>query len=733
MAVKEELIIEARAETGDAEQGLARVAKAATALADAEEGIATGGAAASESLDELGSAAAAAEKKLGGAGDSAKEFSDEVERAAKEAGTAKTKFGDAGTEAAKAGDKMSSASSEGKKFTDMLREAGDQADIAFGSMIDGIGGPALVTGLAGAGVAFAGVKAGVEAFVDSSEQLFRSYGPEGQAVWDQTEKKIFAIRGAFAAAVLAGDDLEENARRMNALLDGTKIVVDALLTPLRLLGERLGSIVDLFSLTAENATDAGAATAAYARAVQSDLDVSRQITEVYNQVIASNKNLIFSKKELAAMTLKENIEKIDSLILLEQEQAAHRANSEAELAAATKFAEVTAPRMKAARAEAAAFVASQDPEDIKSGIAQTYTEVLDGIIAEDVEFNRNRELAVREAREYALAEYGVTGDIQKREINRLLDVRENMLQQAAELELPPINPAPVVTPTTGGGVFGGGDPKKEAADIVYAFALAKGGYAELTKAQAETLLASETMLGDSSSRIIEMSREEFTQMDDLAQKLADNDATRAAERAAHYAEGGRLAREELHNAEVAEEERTLLRAEKLKKQIAEFYSELGKSSKALGLQNLDDALAGIGTTLGSAARSGEDFGDAIGATMESLVGQIAGQWGDLFLKQGIGLMFLDPVAGAGLLAAGIGLKALSGFMSGGDSTTDTGSTGASGVQASATTTTVARPEASFGYFEGGRSPVTIVTNDAASIRTMQHRLDFVSARGGSGV
>jgi hypothetical protein len=120
--------------------------------------------------------------------------------------------------------------------------------------------------------------------------------------------------------------------------------------------------------------------------------------------------------------------------------------------------------------------------------------------------------------------------------------------------------------------------------------------------------------------------------------------------------------------------------------------------------------------------------------MESLVGQIAGQWGDLFLKQGIGLMFLDPVAGAGLLAAGIGLKALSGFMSGGDTTTDTGSTGASGVQPSATAaTSVARPESSFGYFEGGRSPVTIVTNDAASIRTMQHRLDFVSARGGSGV
>jgi hypothetical protein len=38
----------------------------------------------------------------------------------------------------------------------------------------------------------------------------------------------------------------------------------------------------------------------------------------------------------------------------------------------------------------------------------------------------------------------------------------------------------------------------------------------------------------------------------------------------------------------------------------------------------------------------------------------------------------------------------------------------------------------FAYFEGGRQNVTIVTNDAASIRTMQGRLAFVGSRGGSG-
>ena len=302
------------------------------------------------------------------------------------------------------------------------------------------------------------------------------------------------------------------------------------------------------------------------------------------------------------------------------------------------------------------------------------------------------------------------------------------------MELPPLSPATIATPKTGGGGILGKDPKEEASDIVYAFALAKGGYAELTKSQADFLIASETMLGDSSSRVFEMSRAEFVGMDDLAQTLLDKETERKT--AAREAELAAETAFEAAKAAVAEAARKAKEeAEaKLAKDIAAEWEKFGDNSEALGLQNMQDALAGIGTTLGSAARSGEDFGDALGSTMEALVGQIAGQWGDLFLKQGIGLMFLDPVAGAGLLAAGLGLKALSGFMSGGDTTTDTGTTGASGVQPSAVaSTSAARSESSFGYFEGGRSPVTIVTNDAASIRTMQSRLNFVAARGGSGV
>lgn len=731
MAVQEELVIKARAETADAEKGLARVAKEAAALEDAEKGLASGGEAASKALDDVGTAAKETEKKLGGAGGAAKEFSDEVDKAAKAAAEAKTQLGGVGAEAAKAGDKLDSASGGGKKFSEMLREVGDEADVAFGKFVEGIGGPGFVTALGTAGIAFAGVKAGVEAFVDSSEKLFRSYGPEGMAIWDESEKKIWAMQGAFAAAVLGGDDLNENAKRFNSLLDVSKGAVTALLNPLAQYAKAAWSVSDAFSSLGEKISGTKKAEDDYTKAIEANIVTSREIRTVYAEVEASNRSLLYSKKELAALDLQENITKIDYLILLEQEQMAHRANEAGKLAAAKADYEATNSAMREALKEAASIVAGLDPADQAISNIQ---DIANEILERDKTFQVYRAQAMQDARRQAVEGYSIVSDIEKHEISRLLDMRENAIQQAAEMELPPLSPAIVTTPTTRGTSAGSEGPVKEAEQVVYAFRLAAGGYAELTKSQADFLLASEEMLGDSSSRIIEMSREDFTNMDDLAQKVADNDAQRAADRVAHFAEGARKAQEELTNFQVAEEERVLQRAEKLKKELDKFWSDFGDSSKALGLQNMQDALAGIGTTLGSAARSGEDFGDALGSTMEALVGQIAGQWGDLFLKQGIGLMFLDPVAGAGLLAAGLGLKALSGFMSGGDSTTDTGTTGASGVQPSAVaSTSVARSESSFGYFEGGRSPVTIVTNDAASIRTMQSRLNFVAARGGSGV
>lgn len=146
---------------------------------------------------------------------------------------------------------------DAKKLTDQLKEVGDEADKAAGAFVQKFGGTAAIKAIAGVGTAVGLAKAGVEAFLDSSEALFRSYGEEGQKVWDETEKKLFAVKGAFAAAVLGGGDMEQQAARLSSLFTGVGTVMTTLLTP-------LSSLADAFYEVAFYETEATKANNAYA-------------------------------------------------------------------------------------------------------------------------------------------------------------------------------------------------------------------------------------------------------------------------------------------------------------------------------------------------------------------------------------------------------------------------------------------------------------------------------------
>lgn len=126
---------------------------------------------------------------------------------------------------------------EGKKLTDQLREVADEADKAAGALVQKIGGPTAIKAIGGVGVAMGVAKAGVEAFLGSAEALFRSFGEEGQKVWDETEKSLFAIKGAFAEAVLGGGSVEQMGARLKSIFDGVKTALDFALTPLKLLSQ----------------------------------------------------------------------------------------------------------------------------------------------------------------------------------------------------------------------------------------------------------------------------------------------------------------------------------------------------------------------------------------------------------------------------------------------------------------------------------------------------------------
>ena len=83
--------------------------------------------------------------------------------------------------------------------------------------------------------------------------------------------------------------------------------------------------------------------------------------------------------------------------------------------------------------------------------------------------------------------------------------------------------------------------------------------------------------------------------------------------------------------------------------------------------------------------AGESSLSAFGDAMADLAGNIAGTFGQLFVKMGVGMVLVNPAVGAGLIAAGVGLNMLGGAISSKGSA-NSGGGGGRGSRASATAT-----------------------------------------------
>ena len=129
---------------------------------------------------------------------------------------------------------MTAVKVDAAKLSDQLKEVADDADKAAGALAQKMGGPGAIKAMAGIGIAVGVAKGAVEAFLGSSEALFRSYGEQGQKVWDETEKSLFAVKGAFAAAALGGGTVEEMGARLQTMFTQVGAVVTTLLSPLSL-------------------------------------------------------------------------------------------------------------------------------------------------------------------------------------------------------------------------------------------------------------------------------------------------------------------------------------------------------------------------------------------------------------------------------------------------------------------------------------------------------------------
>jgi hypothetical protein len=127
-------------------------------------------------------------------------------------------------------DGMVKMEASGKKLSDQLREVTDKADQAAGAIVEKIGGPKAIAALGGAGIALGGAKMAADFFLNSVEKLFKSMGDEGMKVWDDVEKALDAVSGAFAKAVLGGGSAEDMGKKLIAVFNGLATIVESLVT-----------------------------------------------------------------------------------------------------------------------------------------------------------------------------------------------------------------------------------------------------------------------------------------------------------------------------------------------------------------------------------------------------------------------------------------------------------------------------------------------------------------------
>lgn len=118
-----------------------------------------------------------------------------------------------------------------------------------------------------------------------------------------------------------------------------------------------------------------------------------------------------------------------------------------------------------------------------------------------------------------------------------------------------------------------------------------------------------------------------------------------------------------------------------------IFTSLGQQSAGIFVDTMGQALDTTTAFFGALA-AGEGTMSTFARSMGQMAGDIAGTFGDLFVKTGVGMAFVNPAAGAGMIAAGLGLKTFGSFVSskasGGGGRSSGG--GGRGSRASATAT-----------------------------------------------
>jgi hypothetical protein len=358
------------------------------------------------------------------------------------------------------------------KLSDQLREVADDADAAAGALVQKLGGPGAIKAIAGVTAGFAIAKQGVDMFLDSAENLFKSYGEEGQKVWDETEKSLFAIKGAFAEAVLGGADMEEMGKRLKVVFETALDVINFLLIPVRALSSLLWML-------------------------RGDTDDATEATDKLNEAMVETAEA--QAKAAAAMGARSADIKLLYNQALKDIGLEELAQQDAALQSADAYQSALQDTLGKAATTAAKILADG------SIYVQDERDRIEGIIL-DLESSPE---AMAEAYG-ALAKAGLEEEIKQIEVFRQAKAAALAKSRGEGQD--------------SGAPRGVGDAVRTTAeDVVYAVQLAEGGYEQITKAQYDALDKMQEQSGDYSQRIMEMSRSDFDGMAALGDRMYLNE------------------------------------------------------------------------------------------------------------------------------------------------------------------------------------------------------------------
>jgi hypothetical protein len=741
--IQQELVIKARADVANAKQGLASLDQSVDGLASAQEGLKT---ASNDAAQGLAAEAAAAT--------SAAQATAQAATASNDAAAAARKLGD---DAKAAGSGIDEAAGESKKLTKQLKDVGDELDIAAGKMINGIGGPGAIKALGAASIALAGVGQVADAFMKSSEALFKTWGAEGEAAFSLATKKSNDMAGAFAGAILGTDDMYLAAGRLATIFEALNVAAQLAAEGIKKLiqytpngqllkylfdvtgategySEMVDSNVERIKIQIAKQKEAALSTVALVEPIKTVKQQYEEITKTVDKLIG--------REEVKTLTERENtIERLKQLqeLAKAEERAAQlkaiRDNTELkreEILFATKFQMFKKATIQIQNEFPNLTVAEREPL-IAERQAQLNATELPGIVKSQVDA------------------YRADANALMKEMGGVYEVGTQLMLDSLETQIQVLEKEGKKSAATAGGNIGRtfvGGIKKDVEENL-----------NLVGIITDAFKASRKFFTEQFNLMVRGTDEEYQQLVGAPDPMSEAD-------------------KEYYKKEQAQKDEAFLQGEEIKAGLRKSPEQISKeksdaaAAQAAAQKAGQDQIKNIQETSGAVLDLAGAFA-ALGGVQDGVIDKMR-QVVDVVIKiiqatqaleavqaaqaaakaaqdtaaaiaagstavatAGVGAAATGAAASAGsavvpILGAVAAVVGLMGSIFGGGSEAPRRDRGGSSKTIYTSAGEAQGAGGDFAYFEGGRQNVTIVTNDAASIRTMQGRLAFVGSRGGSG-